>query len=80
MSKEIVGNLKGRNLKGSKRSTTTTTTILNKLLLLQRDGEVLIIVSYEDAFLYTSSHDSDWILDSSSPPTMLPQANKIYFL
>ena len=27
------------------------------------EGEALIIVSYEDACLYTSSHDSDRILD-----------------
>ena len=41
--------------------------------------EVLITVSYEDACLYTSSHDSDWILDSGAP-TMLPQIKIILFL
>jgi hypothetical protein len=63
MSKEIGGNSKGSKMR---KRQPITTTILKKLLLLQRDGEVLIIVSYEDAYLYNSTHDSDLILDFES--------------
>ena len=35
-------------------------------IVVASEGELLIIVSYEDAFLYASNHDNDWILDSGS--------------
>jgi len=43
--------------KASKKNNNEETTIVAIY------GEVLINVSYEDECLYTSSHDSDWILD-----------------
>ena len=35
-------------------------------IVVASEGEVLIIVSYEDPCLYASNHDNDWILDSRS--------------
>jgi len=43
------------------------------------DGEVLIIVSYDDACIYTSSHDSDWILDLGASYHATPSRESLIF-
>lgn len=35
---------------------------MNNIVVASK-GEVLITISFKDAFLYTCSHESDWILD-----------------
>ena len=43
----------------NEQKTTNNNNNIEETIAIARDGEVLIIVSYEDACIYTCTHDSD---------------------